>query len=453
MAKPSTATTPTAQKRKPPAPDSDEEEEKSRKIEKTSPSKKESTKSKKRRILDSDEEDEVVTTKKPKETISSKLAKVALNGAESKKMKLVNGSSVFGDKPVKRIEKEKKPKKTAEKRLLDNTTDDSELIDIDEDALVTDEPKKTNGSKDSEKRLPKKDSEKKGNDENKVSNEKTPPLKKQAVETVVKEEPTIKEVKKEKQNPIKVKKERDDDDEDEDAKPSKKTSRTPASSKKRSKVSDESELDTSVYDPDQEKHERRRASAVLYKQFQNRAGPANPGSKEIPKGKPNCLAGLAFVLTGVFDSMERDEAASVIKSLGGRVTSALSGKTSYLVIGEESGPAKIAKAEDANIPVIDEDGLLDLIREKSGLPTLSKKTVEVKAEKVTPKKEKTESPAKSKRTQSPVKSKRTESPVKQKTPEKPKSLGKQKSTEKLDVQPKQGNFKQIYFHWIVELIS
>lgn len=344
-------------------------------------------------------------------------------------MKLVNVSSVFGDKPIKRVEKEKKPKKTAEKELLDNTIDDDELIDIDEDTVALDGGKK---SKDT-KKLEESDKKKK-NDENKVLNDKTPPKKK--ADTKVKEEkvtPVKQEKKSERSASVsKVKKERvRDEDDDDDVKPSKKPHRTPASNKKRPKDEDEEPLDTSVYDPDQEKHEKRRAAAMLYKQFQSRAGPANPGSKEIPKGKPNCLAGLAFVLTGVFESMERDEAASVIKELGGRVTSALSGKTSYLVAGEDSGPAKISRAEDANIPVINEDGLLDLIREKSGLPTLKKKTAAVKDEKVSPKKEKVTSPVKSKRTASPVKQ---TSPVKQKTPVKQKAPVEQKP------QPKQGKY-------------
>lgn len=364
---------------------------------------------------------------------------MALDGAERKKIKAVNASNVFGDKPIKRVEKEKKPKKSGD-NLLDTTTDDNELIDIDEESLVAANPVKSPGAKDADKRTPKKEAHAKQsarpNDENKVSNDKTPPSRKKA-DAKVKEEkvsPVQQEQHSEQSASVsKVKKERvrADDEADEDAKPSKKAQRTPASSKKRAKEDDEP-LDTSLYDPDQEKHERRRAAAVLYKQFQKRAGPANPGSKEIPKGKPNCLAGLAFVLTGVFESMERDEAAAVIKDLGGRVTSAMSGKTSYLVAGEESGPAKIAKAEDANIPVISEDELLDLIREKSGQPPMKKKKPAAAAEaKLSPKKEKA-SPVKTKRTESPVKPKRTESPAK------PHTSAKQKSPVDQKPQPKPG---------------
>lgn len=115
------------------------------------------------------------------------------------------------------------------------------------------------------------------------------------------------------------------------------------------------------------------------------------------QGQPNCLAGLTFVLTGVYDSLERDEAAAIIKDLGGKTTTSLSKKTSYMVAGEESGPAKMAKAEDLGTTVLSEDGLLDLIREKSGIPIEKKKSgkpkeAEVKAPKI--KEEKKESPVK-----------------------------------------------------------
>lgn len=372
-------------------------------------------------------------------------------------MKAVNASNVFGDKPIKRVEKEKRPKKSGD-NLLDTTTDDNELIDIDEESLVAANPVKSPAANDADKRTPNKEAQSKHsarpNDENKVSNDKTPPSKKTA-DAKVKEE-KVSPVRQEQHSEqsasaSKVKKERvrDDDGPDEDAKPSKKVQRTPASSKKRAKDFDEP-LDTSLYDPDQEQHEKRRAAAVLYKQFQSRAGPANPGSKEIPKGKPNCLAGLAFVLTGVFESMERDEAAAVIKDLGGRVTSAMSGKTNYLVAGEESGPAKIAKAEDANIPVISEDELLDLIREKSGQPPMQKKKPAAATEaKLSPKKEKA-SPVKTKRTESPVKAKRTASPVKSKrteSPAKPQTSAKQKSPVDQKPQPKPGEI--LYFISVV----
>ncbi len=63
----------------------------------------------------------------------------------------------------------------------------------------------------------------------------------------------------------------------------------------------------------------------------------------LPSGAPNCLEGLTFVITGVLDSLEREDAADIIKKYGGKVTGSLSGKTSYMVVGEEAGESKLAK--------------------------------------------------------------------------------------------------------------
>lgn len=50
-----------------------------------------------------------------------------------------------------------------------------------------------------------------------------------------------------------------------------------------------------------------------------------------------------FVVTGVLESMERDEAKSLIERHGGKVTSSISKKTSYLVQGRDSGVSKLEK--------------------------------------------------------------------------------------------------------------
>ena len=49
------------------------------------------------------------------------------------------------------------------------------------------------------------------------------------------------------------------------------------------------------------------------------------------QGAANCLEGLAFVVTGVLDSIERDAAVTLIQRYGGRTTTAVSKKTDYLV--------------------------------------------------------------------------------------------------------------------------
>ena len=80
-----------------------------------------------------------------------------------------------------------------------------------------------------------------------------------------------------------------------------------------------------------------------YRSYLNRSGPKAPGSKPIPEGEEDCLDGLTFVITGVLESMEREQASDLIKKYGGRVTGSVSKKTSYLVIGEDAGQSKLSK--------------------------------------------------------------------------------------------------------------
>lgn len=105
---------------------------------------------------------------------------------------------------------------------------------------------------------------------------------------------------------------------------------------------------------------------AAYLKYVARGGATNPGSKEVPEGKPGCFEGLVFVLTGVYESLEREEMTSIVKKLGGKVTTSLSKNTKYLVVGSEAGESKMAKAKTLGTPTLSEDEFLNLIREKSG---------------------------------------------------------------------------------------
>ena len=59
------------------------------------------------------------------------------------------------------------------------------------------------------------------------------------------------------------------------------------------------------------------------------AGPVAHGSKEVPNGAPDCLAGLSFVFTGELNSFSRDEASDVAKRFGGFVQHNTCLATSY----------------------------------------------------------------------------------------------------------------------------
>ncbi len=79
-----------------------------------------------------------------------------------------------------------------------------------------------------------------------------------------------------------------------------------------------------------------------------------------PEKLSDRLAGKTFVLTGTLPSMPRDEASAAISRRGGRVTSSVSGKTSYLVAGEKSG-SKLAKARKLGVEILDEEAFRRLL--------------------------------------------------------------------------------------------
>lgn len=112
--------------------------------------------------------------------------------------------------------------------------------------------------------------------------------------------------------------------------------------------------------------EKKKNARAAYFKFLQRSGPSNPGSKLIPEGKPECLQGLVFVLTGVMESLDREEATELIKKYGGKVTSSLSRNTTYVIVGNEAGESKLKKAEQLGTKQITEDDLLDLIRTRPG---------------------------------------------------------------------------------------
>ncbi len=72
------------------------------------------------------------------------------------------------------------------------------------------------------------------------------------------------------------------------------------------------------------------------------------------------LAGLTFVLTGTLPNLTRDQAKALIEAQGGKVSSSVSKKTSYVVAGAEAG-SKLDKANTLGVPVIDEEALLKLV--------------------------------------------------------------------------------------------
>jgi DNA ligase (NAD+) len=79
-----------------------------------------------------------------------------------------------------------------------------------------------------------------------------------------------------------------------------------------------------------------------------------------PKKGP--LAGKTLVLTGTLPTLSRDDAKKLIETAGGKVSSAVSKKTSYVVAGEDAG-SKLAKAQELGVEIWDEDRL---VKESAG---------------------------------------------------------------------------------------
>ncbi|KAK9351273.1 replication factor RFC1 C terminal domain-containing protein [Lipomyces doorenjongii] len=103
-----------------------------------------------------------------------------------------------------------------------------------------------------------------------------------------------------------------------------------------------------------------------YQEYKARQAAVNQptgGQVELPVGQENCLAGLTFVFTGILNTLPRDEGVDLVKRYGGRVTSAPSRNTSYIVLGQEAGAKKLEMIKKLNIPTVDEEGLYKMIRE------------------------------------------------------------------------------------------
>jgi DNA ligase (NAD+) len=80
---------------------------------------------------------------------------------------------------------------------------------------------------------------------------------------------------------------------------------------------------------------------------------------ELTPGAPS-LAGLSVVLTGTLEGFTREGAQAELEARGAKVTSSVSKKTSYVVVGENPG-SKLAKADSLGVPTLDEAGLAQLL--------------------------------------------------------------------------------------------
>ncbi|OQD43387.1 DNA ligase (NAD(+)) LigA [Croceivirga radicis] len=84
-------------------------------------------------------------------------------------------------------------------------------------------------------------------------------------------------------------------------------------------------------------------------------------SQEQLENQSDALKGKTFVVSGVFESIGRNDLKKMIEDNGGKVSSSISSKTSYLVAGDKMGPSKRTKAEGLGIPIITEQDFLSML--------------------------------------------------------------------------------------------
>lgn len=82
---------------------------------------------------------------------------------------------------------------------------------------------------------------------------------------------------------------------------------------------------------------------------------------EALAGQTDVLEGSVFVVSGVFAKVSRAALKKLIENNGGKVSSSISSKTSYVVAGDKMGPSKRTKAEELDVPIITEDDFLEMV--------------------------------------------------------------------------------------------
>ncbi len=85
-------------------------------------------------------------------------------------------------------------------------------------------------------------------------------------------------------------------------------------------------------------------------------------SEEQLQNQTDMLKGKSFVVSGVFEKVSRNELKKLIEDNGGKVSSSISSKTSYVIAGDNMGPSKKTKAESLGVPIISEDEFLGMVQ-------------------------------------------------------------------------------------------
>ncbi|XP_076625612.1 germ line transcription factor 1 [Colletes latitarsis] len=349
------------------------------------------TKAVKRRIVISSDENEEKTlspVKRSKKTKKLGEKPVSFNPDDDTKLqKIVSPSNIFGKKPIRRQEAQKVSKQLQKKEAKSHNDDDFEatLIELDtsdiEQKYLAEIKSDTDSfnSKDKEQgshtTSTKNEEKKKTPPKNKINDEKITPVKNKH-NVKEKKTPEKSDLEQKDESHVSKNKKSSNDSTSEDMEHADSEASNKFKSKKRRstskmeveykelkrKVSPKKSEASDIYE---ERLEKKKQNVAMYQQYLQRGGARHPGSKEIPEGAEYCLAGLSFVITGVLDSLEREEADELIKKYGGRIVSQVTKKTNYVIVGDQAGPSKLSKATSFNIKQISEDDLLEMIRTRN----------------------------------------------------------------------------------------
>ena len=106
--------------------------------------------------------------------------------------------------------------------------------------------------------------------------------------------------------------------------------------------------------------------AAVFKSFMSREGPQNLGSVQWPSPVESALAGKRFLLTGVMETITRDDLKNLITKSSGRVMTSFPKQLDYLIVGRDAGPSKLEKANEQGVTTLDEEACYQFLCQQLG---------------------------------------------------------------------------------------
>jgi DNA ligase (NAD+) len=85
-------------------------------------------------------------------------------------------------------------------------------------------------------------------------------------------------------------------------------------------------------------------------------------SEEVLAAQSDTLSGQSIVISGVFTHHSRDEYKRIIEQHGGKNVGSISAKTSFILAGDNMGPAKLEKAQKLGVRIVSEEEFLGMIQ-------------------------------------------------------------------------------------------